>query len=56
MVQIFGDSMSHTPWYRFPFMRFISLYFDVCIMNSENFGVLTQIYIGSFQRSRNREG
>eukprot|EP00026_Physarum_polycephalum_P000921 Phypoly_transcript_00922.p1 GENE.Phypoly_transcript_00922~~Phypoly_transcript_00922.p1 ORF type:complete len:1281 (-),score=247.58 Phypoly_transcript_00922:48-3377(-) len=29
MVQVFGESMTHTPWYRFPFMRFISLYFQV---------------------------
>ena len=26
---MFGDSMTHTPWYRFPFMRFIQLYFQV---------------------------
>lgn len=36
MVQIFGDSMSHTPWYRFPFMRFISLYFDVLFITNGN--------------------
>lgn len=29
MVQIFGESMEHTPWYRFPFMQFIGTYFKV---------------------------
>ena len=29
ITQIFANSMDHTPWYRFPFMKFIGLYFDV---------------------------
>lgn len=29
ITQIFGQSMEHTPWYRFPFMSFISLYFQI---------------------------
>jgi len=29
ITQIFGESMNHTPWYRFPFMDFIGLYFRV---------------------------
>ena len=29
IVQIFGDSMNHTPWYRFPFMDILKTYFGV---------------------------
>jgi len=29
MIQIFGASMSHTPWYRFAFFDFIKTYFEV---------------------------
>ncbi|KAL6051450.1 Accessory Sec system protein Asp3 [Balamuthia mandrillaris] len=29
MVQLFGSTMEHTPWYRFPFLRFLQLYFSV---------------------------
>jgi hypothetical protein len=29
IIQIFGASMEHTPWYRFPFMDFLQLYFQV---------------------------
>ena len=28
-VQIFGNSMEHTPWYRFPFWNYLKLYFSV---------------------------
>jgi hypothetical protein len=27
--QVFGASMEHTPWYRFPFMRFVRMYMQV---------------------------
>jgi hypothetical protein len=29
IVQMFGESMNHTPWYRFPFVDIIKTYFDV---------------------------
>eukprot|EP00756_Hemistasia_phaeocysticola_P008399 Hpha_TRINITY_DN14610_c2_g13::TRINITY_DN14610_c2_g13_i1::g.48367::m.48367 len=29
MLQAFGDSMEHTPWYRFPFLRFLRVYMEV---------------------------
>lgn len=29
IVQMFGDSMSHTPWYRFPFWDVLKTYWDV---------------------------
>eukprot|EP01118_Nematostelium_gracile_P001888 TRINITY_DN11954_c0_g1_i1.p1 TRINITY_DN11954_c0_g1~~TRINITY_DN11954_c0_g1_i1.p1 ORF type:complete len:322 (-),score=77.33 TRINITY_DN11954_c0_g1_i1:31-957(-) len=31
ITQIFGESLDHTPWYRFPFMKFISLYFQILV-------------------------
>jgi hypothetical protein len=52
MVQIFGESMNHTPWYRFPFMSFIKLYFEVLlkevgIVRSEH-GLLKAILSNAF--------
>ena len=29
IVQQFGAFMEHTPWFRFPFFKFLKLYFDV---------------------------
>jgi FAD/FMN-containing dehydrogenase/SAM-dependent methyltransferase len=29
IVQMFGDSMNHTPWYRFPFIEIFKIYFQV---------------------------
>lgn len=29
IVQMFGDSMNHTPWYRFPFVEVFKIYFQV---------------------------
>eukprot|EP01129_Flabellula_baltica_P011862 TRINITY_DN5265_c0_g1_i1.p1 TRINITY_DN5265_c0_g1~~TRINITY_DN5265_c0_g1_i1.p1 ORF type:complete len:846 (-),score=152.13 TRINITY_DN5265_c0_g1_i1:17-2554(-) len=29
IIQQFGNSMEHTPWYRFPFVEYISTYFDI---------------------------
>jgi len=39
------DSLSHTPWYQFPFMSFLSTYFDVfrqqCQIVQRKYGILT---------------
>jgi len=32
ILQIFGASLEHTPWYRFPFTEFLKIYFD-CLVN-----------------------
>lgn len=52
MVQIFGESMNHTPWYRFPFMPFIKLYFEVLlkevgIVRSEH-GLVKALFSNAF--------
>ncbi|GAM26439.1 hypothetical protein SAMD00019534_096140 [Acytostelium subglobosum LB1] len=39
MVQVFGNFMEHTPWYRFPFISMLKVYFDVLF---KEFGLVSQ--------------
>jgi hypothetical protein len=31
IMQIFGQNMEHTPWYRFPYTQFLKIYFDTLV-------------------------
>ncbi|KAF2073892.1 hypothetical protein CYY_004780 [Polysphondylium violaceum] len=39
MVQVFGEFMNHTPWYRFPFISVLKSYFEVLF---KEFGKVSQ--------------
>ena len=34
ILQIFGQSLENEPWYRFPYIQFMKVYFDVLFQES----------------------
>ena len=52
IVQLFGNTMSHTPWYRFPFMEILKVYNDVLMKEysivAEKFGKQNALFNSAF--------
>jgi len=34
ILQIYGNSLEHTPWYRFPYTQFLKIYFDTLVQEA----------------------
>jgi hypothetical protein len=52
VIQLFGNTMEHTPWYRFPFFDVLKVYFqtlrDETNFNSEKEGLFSTLFSSAF--------